>query len=512
MKKNIKIEITEKEINQRIDEIEKADISEDLCDFLIKTLRALVELDRLVGLKSATIARLRKVFGKQTEKQNKKDPKDKKEAKGTTGGSGRHGKDKYPDAEEVVHSHKDLKEKDICPECKKGKLYTWDPGVYIRVSGSAPLVPVIHKTEKLRCNLCNKIFEAEFSGKGEDKFDASAKAIIALMHYKSSLPFYRLEKLQEKLNMPMPRSTLWLQVEKLSNCLITPWKSMVNLGANGELLYIDDTKARLLSLILESELNKENKKHRKGMYTTGILSKVDGHQIILYFTGKNYSGENLSKLLDKRTIIEPVALMSDALSHNNPKGLEYLKYLCLVHGRRNFIDLEDKFKEESDYILSIIARVYENEAHCVQANISGKERLSYHQKKSEPAMKELKKWMEKAFQNKLVEPNSTLGKGIKYMQRHWKGLTAFLHHSGAPLDNNILEQQFRVPVLNRKNWLFYKNSYGAFVGDIILSIIKTCELENINAFDYMVAIQNHHSKVKKDPESWMPWNYKLNFE
>ena len=510
MKKKIKIEITEKEIVALIDEIEDSNINEHSREKIIDFLKVIVELDRLVGLKSATIARLRKVFGKQTEKQNSKDPKKKKEAKGNTGGSGRHGQEKYPDAEEIIHPHKDLKGKDTCPDCQKGKLYPWEPGIYIRVSGSPPLVPVIHKTEKLRCNLCGQIFEAEFSGKGDGKFDSSAKAIIALMHYKSSLPFYRLEKLQEKLNIPMPRSTLWAQVESLANILITVWKTLVQLGANGELFYIDDTRARLLSLMRENELNKDNKKHRKGMYTTGVLSKSDGHQIILYFTGNKYSGENLAKLLEKRTSIEPVAIMSDALSQNSPKSTEYLKYLCLVHGRRKFIDLEDKFKEESKYVLSMISRIYRNEAHCVEKNMSPNERLNYHQINSGPVMKELKTWMEKAFQKKIVEPNSSLGKGIKYMQRHWKGLTAFLRHMGAPLDNNILEQQFRVPVLNRKNWMFFKNSYGAFVGDIVLSIIKTCDLENVNAFEYMVVIQDHYEEVKQNPEGWMPWNYKLN--
>lgn len=202
--------------------------------------------------------------------------------------------------------------------------------------------------------------------------------------------------------------------------------------------------------------------------------------------------------------------MSDALNQNTPKDQECLKYLCLVHGRRNFIDLEDQFKEESDYILSMISKVYKHDAYCAEEKMSAKDRLAYHQANSGPVLSELKKWMDLAFKEKKVEPNSKLGKGIKYMQRHWKGLTAFLKHPGAPLDNNILEQQLRVPVLNRKNWLFYKNSYGAFVGDIILSTIKTCDLGNHNAFDYMVAIQNNQKEVRKDPEKWMPWNYKVN--
>lgn len=509
-KKTIKIEISESEINRRIDQIEKLDCDEDLRSFLIDTLKALVELDRLIGLKSATIARLRKVFGKQSEKSHAKAPEDKKEAKGNTGGNGHHGKDDYPDAEEVSYSLDGLKPKDICSECKKGKLYSWDPGIYVRITGSAPLVATIHKTEKLRCNLCGKIFEASYEGKGAEKFDSSAKAIIALLHYKSSMPFYRLEKLQLNLNIPMPRSTLWNQVESLADHLIIVWKYMVGLAANGELMYIDDTTARLLSLIRENELNKENKKQRTGMYTTGILSKYQEHQLILYFTGRAYSGENLARLLEKRTSKVPVAIMSDALPGNKPKDFEILQYLCLTHGRRNFIDVEESFKEQADYVVKLIAEVYKNDGITKSKEMTPLERLEFHKLNSAPVMDQLKKWLNDAFKDKLVEPNSTLGKGITYMLKHWKGLTGFLRHVGAPLDNNVLEAQLRVPVLNRKNWLFFKNTYGAFVGDIILSMIKTCEVEGENPLEYMITIQDQHHRVKENPSLWMPWNYKLN--
>ena len=83
-KKKIHIEISEQEVNQLVDEIESSNLSDGSREKLVNALRALIELDRLVGLKSATIARLRKIFGKQSEKVQQKDPQDKKPAHGTT--------------------------------------------------------------------------------------------------------------------------------------------------------------------------------------------------------------------------------------------------------------------------------------------------------------------------------------------------------------------------------------------------------------------------------------------
>ncbi len=59
------------------------------------------------------------------------------------------------------------------------------------------------------------------------------------------------------------------------------------------------------------------------------------------------------------------------------------------------------------------------------------------------------------------------------MQRHWEGLTRFLHVPGAPLENNTIERELRTAVRHRKNSLFYKNQTGACVGDVLMSAIRT---------------------------------------
>jgi hypothetical protein len=43
-----------------------------------------------------------------------------------------------------------------------------------------------------------------------------------------------------------------------------------------------------------------------------------------------------------------------------------------------------------------------------------------------------------------------------------------------------------------------------------LSIIKTCALNSINPYDYLVAIQANVDEVRKHPDAWLPWNYSEN--
>ena len=76
----------------------------------------------------------------------------------------------------------------------------------------------------------------------------------------------------------------------------------------------------------------------------------------------------------------------------------------------------------------------------------------------------------------------------------------FLKVAGVLLDNNIREQALKRVILHRKNALFIKTVHRAQVGDMYMSLIHTCILNNINPFDYLVALQRQFSKLFKNPD------------
>src|SRR5450432_1221897 len=83
-----------------------------------------------------------------------------------------------------------------------------------------------------------------------------------------------------------------------------------------------------------------------------------------------------------------------------------------------------------------------------------------------------------------------------------------LRKAGVPLDNNIVERALKKAILHRKNSLFYKTRKGAQMGDLFMSVIHTCELNEVNAFDYLTKLLRHVEELKQDPSEWMPWNYR----
>jgi hypothetical protein len=55
--------------------------------------------------------------------------------------------------------------------------------------------------------------------------------------------------------------------------------------------------------------------------------------------------------------------------------------------------------------------------------------------------------------------------------------------------------------------MFYKTVNGAEVGDIYMSLIHTCELNSVNPFAYLQALQVHAKDVMEHAALWLPWNY-----
>lgn len=428
-------------------------------------------------------------------------------------GHGRNGADAYSGAEMVHIKHESLKPGDPCPNCHKGTVYTARPSRLVRLRGQAPLGATVFELQKLRCSLCGAIFTASPpDGVGSDKYDAESASMIALMKYGSGVPFNRLQRLQDSLGIPLPAATQWEIVEPTAGRIEPVFEEIVHRAAQGRILHNDDTTMKVLELCRQHETTgcaeTPSKTQRKGVFTSGIVSVVDDYRIALFFTGHQHAGENLAELLKQRHADRQRPIqMCDALSRNAPEPLKTILGNCLTHGRRRFVEVATNFPAECLYVLDVLKAVYANEDEAKRQGLSDQERLAWHQSRSGPNMAELKSWLTEQIEQKKVEPNSGLGEAIGYMLRHWQELTLFLRQPGAPLDNNVCERALKKVILNRKNAYFYKTLNGARVGDLFMSIIHTCELNQVNPFDYLTQLQKHIDAAIASPADWMPWNY-----
>jgi len=430
-------------------------------------------------------------------------------------GHGRNGADAYRAAERVDVTHPSLSAGDACPACGQGTVYEKAPGVVVRITGQPPLAATIYSLQKLRCHLCGQVFTADApDGK---KYDARAASMIALLKYGSGLPFNRLEGLQGSLDTPLPASTQWEIVQSVAGTLAPAFAELIRQAAQGDVVHTDDTTVKILELMgqrrsetLASAKEEANgADERTGLFTSGVVALRDGQRVALFFSGHRHAGENLTQVLKLRASELPAPIqMCDALSRNLPRELQTILAHCLAHARRQFVDVYERFPEQCRYLLETLAVVYRNDARARERQLSPEERLRFHQQESQPAMEELYEWLKGQLDEKLTEPNSALGGAIRYMLKHWEKLTLFLRRAGAPLDNNLCERALKKAILHRKNALFYKTRNGARVGDLFMSLIYTCQLNQANPFDYLNELQRHADELAANPERWMPWNYR----
>lgn len=426
-----------------------------------------------------------------------------------TKGHGRLSHEAYSGATTVEHCHNTLRAGDKCPELCGGKLYNIKSQALICLTGQALVSATRHLLAKLRCNLCGTVFTADLpESVSRHKYAASVYAHLAIAKNYAGLPFYRIEGLQAMVGVPLPDATQWDLLKQLADDIHPVYLALEHLAAQGELIHHDDTRVRILSLM------KENNSHappaRTGMQTTGIVSKVGALMIYLFMSGRRHSGENMNKLLAGRGVdLAPVLRMADALSVNFTVAFKNTLSLCLTHGRRKFYEIYDYFPNECRIVIDTLAQIYHHDAITKQDDMTVGARLLYHQKHSAPLMTVLHQWLTCQLADKLVEPNSSLGSAMRYMLKHWQGLTCFLEIEGAPLDNNITERALKIVIRCRKNSLFYKTEQGARVGDVLTSIIHTCVMAKQNPVTYLISLQHNRAAMIKSPEKWLPWNYQV---
>ena len=437
-----------------------------------------------------------------SEHPNKKKPNRK--------GCGRRGANEYTGAKIVNVTHPTLTKGALCPALLcDGKVYLRKRlGVVIRIQGGSLLNAYKYQLETYQCNLCDATYTASLPEdvSKTEKYDNKAKAIIAVNRIQMGIPMYRQAQWQEQIGIPLPEGTQWMLIKHVYEAAAPLFTALIIAAAQFDLFYTDDTWVRILAIIQQNK-KAEQKQKKQSTYTTGVIAVKNNRNIILYFSGTQYAGQNLDDILKHRDKTLPAPLrMNDALSCNHTEH-ETVESNCTAHGRRKFVEIENYFPQECGYIITGIRTVYKNESHCKAHTLTPEQRLIYHQTHSKPVMEKLKHYMIDKLKDKTVEPNSSLGKAFNYWLKRWDKMTRYLTVVGAPIDNNLMEQGLKKAILFRKNCLFHKTVNSAHISSCLMSLIATTLAARVNPIDYLTAVLAHKEQVAQQPHCWLPWNY-----
>lgn len=435
-------------------------------------------------------------------------------------GHGRRNLKLHVHTERVNCKHDSLESGELCPHCEKGKLHRFKPLEKTSIKAVNLFVVQTFELESLRCGSCQEVTSAsepEEIKHNYGKYHPSAIATLAVLRYAFGMPSYRLEDFTNIQGLEISDSTQFRLFEYACLAASPVLKILASVAANSKILYRDDSPMRINDLKRELIAKKKealNKGSPPEVVRTGITTTVIhardylGHKITLYATGTEHAGEVYDELMKMRTLTEKLMAMADAASSNRDHAAQNktIELGCLTHARRNFFKLRKYYPEEIESVLDLLAVVYHVDAKAKEQGLNSQERLTLHKQESLTAMQTL--FVQSVIKRMEHEENSSIYKAYQYIENHWSRLTAFLHVSGAEIENSEAERCLKWAIRHRNNSLFYKTEYGALVGDVLMSIIKTARDEGLDPIAYLQDIIINKDVVKKQPELWLPWNWK----
>ena len=497
---------------------------EDL-EALSKVLQLVVTLQNLLLKRRLSILGwLRRIFGIKTEKHSSEKQHIAKPAL-SSGRRGRNGREDYPGAKKVHVAHECYKSGDTCPECRRGKLVEDKPAVDYDWHGQAPVTLHVYFLQRFLCHTCKTSFTAtspiaETAKTVDDSTDdekvsrcnrnASANTMIALLRYMYGVACYRLAKIQGRLGIALAEATQHKMIQQVYEAARPVYVELIAVSAEGCLFHADDTAIKILDWLQgKGPPSQVSGKPHKKAQTSAILSKSSlGRTIVLYLTDEHPAGFHINNLLSKRESSSGSAIyMCDALSGNKvEKDFMVIQVYCLDHFRRQFYEIQSCYPSHCVHVLEELGKVYAVDAQAKAQGLNPEQRLDLHRQKSLEVMTNLGIWMQNELRLGRIEENSPLGKAMNYGLKRWTEFNEFLHTPGVPLSNSECERAIKMIITHRKNSLFYKTVKGAHVGDVIQSLIATCEQASINPFKYLTWLQENKAAVKKTPQAFLPWN------
>jgi len=146
---------------------------EELDQIIDRSTRAPLSASEGQQLKTALHAMAERLMPKRsTEKTNAVLPRDAAPAgqaensAPAASGHGRHSAAAFRGAQRVATAHATLHSGDLCPECRRGKVYRQqEPATLVRFVGHAPLEATVYEMERLRC-LCRMKHRQRYAASG----------------------------------------------------------------------------------------------------------------------------------------------------------------------------------------------------------------------------------------------------------------------------------------------------------------------------------------------------------
>lgn len=353
-------------------------------------------------------------------------------------------------------------------------------------------------------------------------------AYVLVSKYADHLPLYRQERIFERHQIDLSRSTLCDWMRESAEALKPLYDLMVKETLASKVIHTDDTPVDVLDRTLpKTRMGRlwvyvGDRGHPCTVFTYTPDRKHDGPETFLKHWAKEETRflqadafAGYDGIYEDRT--------ADAPAHGEGRG-KVVEVACWAHARRKFYEAHTSDADTATRALAYIRLLYDVEddarkefdeqADGPDAHPLATIRLEHRQAKSLPRLAEFKTWLEarQATNGGPVLPKSPAGQAITYALNQWDALCVYATDGDLDIDNNAAENALRRVAIGRKNWLFCGSDNGGRTAAVHFSLLATCDRHRVDPFAYLkdvltrIAAHPMHHLAELLPQNWKPAN------
>lgn len=396
--------------------------------------------------------------------------------------------------EQEEREHKVAADDYRCPFCGGDKyaFMGWEESVEYEYV-PAHFKKVLHRREKRACVCGEHIVTGPAPVRVSEgvSYGPGMHAHVAVSKCLDSIPFYRLSKQFERVEIPMARSSICDMFHRSASLLEPLYKRILELLPLEKYINADETRIKVQA----------DEKTREAWMWTFI-----GGPFVAYAFSPSRSGQTPVAILGDSTGVLQVDQYSGYNQVTTPDKRS--RAGCMGHARRKFYEAKDKAPEFVDHVLEQILELYIVEYDAALERCLGTDKhLAMRQFRSKPILEALKERLEAEAPNHL--PKGPVAKAIGYFVGNYDALKLFLEDPNIPLDNNVSERQLRLIALGRKNYLFVGHDVAGRNLAILQTFVATCVANNVNPQDYLTDVLiRTQTQPQSKIDNLLPHNWK----
>jgi transposase len=315
--------------------------------------------------------------------------------------------------------------------------------------------------------------------------------------YQFHLPVERQVARLKMMGMDISKCTLnfWLQkgINKLTKLMPFLKGSLL---AEGSHVFCDETSEMVCVEDCETQ-----ECHYRKKYVWGLVNVAQKCAYYLYGTGSR-SRKAIADFLGDFT----GSVMTDGYNvyrmFADGEPAERVQWqVCMAHVRRKFIEAA-LVDERSQCFVNLIGNLYWIESMIKLKQLSADETRKERKEKATSILIELKSRLQQIADDPLTVYSESLRKAVTYALTFWKQTTLYIEHGDWNIDNNTGERSMRPLAVGRKNFVGFGSHQGASLGACAYTLVETCKLNTISAYEYIKKVLTLIGDEKEDTNNY----------